>query len=71
MEYLIEFRNVPGGQVQGDARCGKCAWQALLRGDSQDEVDLFLTALVVEHALHLHEDLLTDADAITWGTPCR
>jgi diadenosine tetraphosphatase ApaH/serine/threonine PP2A family protein phosphatase len=64
MEYLIEFRNTPFAQVEGDARCGKCAWSALLLGDSQDEVDLFLTALVVEHALHMHEDLLTDADAM-------
>lgn len=64
MEYLIEFRNTPFAQVQGDARCGKCAWQALLMGDSQDEVDLFLTALVVEHAMQIHADWLTDADAL-------
>jgi hypothetical protein len=60
MHYLIEFRKTLHGQVHGDASCEGCDWCAHMIGDSQDEVDLFLSALVVEHALDIHHETFMD-----------
>lgn len=60
MEYLIEFRKTDRGQVCGDASCEGCDWCAHMIGDCQDEVDLFLSALVVEHALDVHGEAFMD-----------
>jgi hypothetical protein len=60
MHYLIEFRKTSDGRVRADASCEGCDWCAHMVGDSQDEVDLFLSALVVEHALDIHHESFID-----------
>lgn len=62
-EYAIEFRRaLDAGRVIGVATCGACDWQAMLTDDHQDDVDRFLSKLLVAHALAAHHARVNDTD---------
>lgn len=59
-EYAITFRKsrddkgVSTGRVVGYAQCGECPFVAEMTDDTQDEVDVFLSQRLVDHAVRHH-----------------
>jgi hypothetical protein len=61
-EYVIEFHHTCDDRVVGWATCGVCGFKAALVDDTQDDVDRFLTDVLVTHARELHGAYFTDKD---------
>lgn len=55
-DYTLFFPETPPapGRVVGVATCCKCRWQAAMTGDTNDEVDQFLSALFRDHVVDEH-----------------
>jgi hypothetical protein len=58
-DHTIEFRSGPAleaGRTIGQARCGACDWIAVMTGDTKTEVQQFLTARLIDHAIDAHRE---------------
>ena len=42
------------GRVIGEVKCGDCDWCALMTGDTEGEVHVFLVARLIEHVEQIH-----------------